>query len=48
VVPWWSDVIKARKSQAMSTLPATFPALSEPAVTFDPAAFDPADFTVPR
>ena len=29
----------ARGSQAMSTLPATFPALTEPAVSFDPAAF---------
>jgi hypothetical protein len=38
----------ARGSQAMSTLPATFPALTEPAPTFVPAAFDPAAFTVPE
>jgi len=38
----------ARGSQAMSTLPATFPALTEPAPTFDPAAFGPAAFTVPE
>jgi hypothetical protein len=29
----------ARGSRAMSTLPAPFPALTAPAVTFDPAAF---------
>jgi hypothetical protein len=29
----------ARGSQSMSTLPATFPALTEPADSFDPAAF---------
>jgi hypothetical protein len=38
----------ARGSQAMSTLPTTFLALTEPAVTFDPAAFDSAAFTVPE
>ena len=38
----------ARGSQAMCTLPATFPALTELAVTFDPAAFDPTAFTVPE
>jgi hypothetical protein len=38
----------ARGSQAMSTLPTTFPALTEPAVTFDPAAFDATAFTVPE
>jgi hypothetical protein len=29
----------SRGSQSLSTLPATFPALTEPAVTFDPTAF---------
>jgi hypothetical protein len=37
-----------RCSQAMSTLPATLPALTEPAPTFHPAALDPAAFTVPE
>ena len=38
----------ARGSQAMSTLPPTFPPLTEPATTFDPVAFDPTAFTVPE
>jgi hypothetical protein len=38
----------ARGSQAMRTLPAMFPPLTEPASTFDPAAFDPTAFTVPE
>jgi hypothetical protein len=29
----------ARAGQCMSTLPPSFPPLTEPAVTFDPAAF---------
>ena len=37
-----------RGSQAMSTLPATFPPLTEPAIIFDPAAFDPVAFTLPE
>jgi hypothetical protein len=38
----------ARGSQAMSTQTATFPALTEPAPTFHPAAFDAAAFRVPE
>ena len=38
----------ARAGQCMSTLPPTFPPLTEPAVTFDPAAFDAAAVTVPE
>jgi len=33
----------ARGSQSLSTLPAIFPALTEPAVTFDPTAFTVAE-----
>jgi hypothetical protein len=36
----------ARAGQAMNTLPATLPPLTEPATAFDPAAFDPTAFTV--
>jgi hypothetical protein len=32
----------------MSTLPPTFPPLTEPAVIFDPAAFDAATVTAPE
>jgi hypothetical protein len=32
----------ARASQCMSTLPPTFFPVTEPAVAFDPAVFDPA------
>jgi hypothetical protein len=35
----WLRRLAARGSRAMSTLPAPFPALTEPAVAFDPAAF---------
>ena len=38
----------ARAGQCMSTLPPTFPPLTEPAVIFDPAAFDAAAVTVPE
>ena len=38
----------ARAGQCMSTLPPTFPPLSEPAVIFDPAAFDVATVTAPE
>ena len=38
----------ARAGQCMSTLPPTFPPLSEPAVIFDPAAFEAAAVTVPE
>jgi hypothetical protein len=36
----------ARASQAMSALPETLPPITEPAVIFNPAAFDAAAFTV--
>jgi hypothetical protein len=38
----------ARAGQCMSTLPPTFPPLTEPAVIFDPAAFDVATVTAPE
>ena len=38
----------ARAGQCMSTLPPTFPPLTEPAVIFDPDAFDAAAVTVPE
>jgi hypothetical protein len=37
-----------RAGQCMTTMPATVSPTAEPAIIFDPGAFDPAAFTVPE